>query len=106
MQTKPEAKEIQKVAIEIMNRAEKEALQRTIEQPFIEKKWHALHILFIIAYVKILDQGFYIYFPKMKNFHELQTEKIIKIMGKVTFFTKIPHSSFSNSGLSTACALL
>ena len=38
LQTKPEAKEIQKVAIEIMNRAEKEALQRTIEQPFIEKK--------------------------------------------------------------------
>ena len=58
LQTKPEAKEIQKVAIEIMNRAEKEALQRTIEQPFIEKKWHALHILFIIAYVKILDLGF------------------------------------------------
>ena len=38
LQTKPEAKEIQKVAIEIMNRAEKEAPQRTIEQPFIEKK--------------------------------------------------------------------
>jgi hypothetical protein len=38
LQTSPEAKEIQKVAIEIMNRAEKEALQRTIEQPFIEKK--------------------------------------------------------------------
>ena len=46
LQTKPEAKEIQKVAIEIMNRAEKEALQRTIEQPFIEKKWHALHYTF------------------------------------------------------------
>lgn len=47
LQSKPEAKEIKKVAIEIMNRAEKEAPQRTIEQPFIEKKWHALHILFI-----------------------------------------------------------
>ena len=59
LQSKPEAKEIQKVAIEIMNRAEKEALQRTIEQPFIEKKVaRTTYILFIIAYVKILDLGF------------------------------------------------
>ena len=47
LQTKPEAKEIQKVAIEIMNRAEKEALQRTIEQPFIEKKSGTHYIYFL-----------------------------------------------------------